>query len=217
MSESSTSPRPGGSSLGVPFDDLAQQRGAVHLGMWTFLVTEVMFFGGLFGGYAVYRFLYPEAFAEAASHLYVSIASVNTAVLLISSFCVVLAVHASRDGRIVRASRWLFLAAALGFAFLALKGIEYALDAREGLVPGPGFASSHFQRPEQVQLFFVIYFVMTGLHAVHVTAGIGVLAVLAMRMQRGWRNDNAVETAGLYWHFVDLVWIFLLPLLYLIS
>ncbi len=202
------------------FDDADQQREAAGLGMWTFLITEVLFFGGLFTGYTVYRVSYPYAFAEASHHLFEWIGVTNTAVLLISSMLVALAVGAARRGDRRRLVLFLVGAALLGCAFLGLKSLEYFLDFREGIVPGPLFDGAPFADPPHSELFFVFYFFMTGLHAIHVTIGIGVLTGVAVL---GWRgrytggNSNGVEVAGLYWHFVDIVWIFLLPLLYLIK
>ncbi len=200
----------------MQFDDAAQQRHAAALGMWTFLVTELMLFGGLFTGYAAYRLQYPEAFAEASRHLYLWIAVANTAVLLVSSFTMATGVQAARSGS--RSSgRWFGATALLGCAFLAAKAVEYLLDARDGIVPGPGFAVSGFADPVHAQLFLVFYFVMTGLHALHVAAGVGVVGVVAWRLRRGEATANQAEMTGLYWHFVDIVWIFLLPLLYLVA
>jgi cytochrome c oxidase subunit III len=202
------------------FDDLPQQREAAGLGMWTFLITEVLFFGGLFTGYTVYRITYPRAFAAASNHLFMWIGAVNTAVLLISSLTMALAVHAAEHRRRRALVGFIVATIALGCLFLSFKGVEYTLDIREHLVPGSHFAASAFADPRHAQLFYVFYFFMTGLHAIHVTAGLGVLVVLAVLAARGrftQGNPNAVEMVGLYWHFVDIVWIFLLPLLYLIT
>jgi cytochrome c oxidase subunit 3 len=201
------------------FDDAEQQRVAAELGMWVFLATEVMFFGGLILVYTAYRYLYPSAFSHGSEHLSVVIGGVNTAVLLVSSFTVALAVYAARVG-----ARGLLLGSlaatmVLGTVFLALKGYEWRHHWHEGLVPGLRFT---YAGPERVgvALFFWLYFAMTGLHALHLTIGIGVMGVLAVMAWRGrfspaWHNP--VEVGALYWHFVDIVWIFLLPILYLVG
>lgn len=201
------------------FDDAEQQREAATLGMWTFLVTEVLLFGGLFTGYTVYRLQYPRAFAEASRHLYMWIGTANTAVLLLSSFAMALAVRAAAERSRRATAALLGLTIALGATFLGLKGLEYGLDIREGLVPGAAFHAEGFSDPAHAQLFLVFYWAMTGLHAAHMTAGIGVLGVLLVLVLRGRlpaTGSNTVEMAGLYWHFVDVVWLFLFPLLYLV-
>lgn len=207
------------SALAHQFDDLEQQSEAATLGMWAFLVTEVLFFGGLFLGYVVYRSSYPEAFASGSHHLDVALGAVNTAVLIGSSLTMALAVHAAQVGRRKELVLFLLGTILLGAVFLGIKGVEYAHKFAEHLVPGPSFV---FTGPHahQAQLFFSFYFAMTGLHAAHMVIGIGVLAVLTV-MAWGGRFSAAyyapVEISGLYWHFVDIVWIFLFPLLYLIG
>ncbi len=206
--------------LAEHFDDLEQQEEAVGLGIWTFLTTEVLFFGVLFNGYIVYRTLHLRAFAEASRHLFMWIGATNTAVLLISSLTLALSIRAAATGARRRLQALLLVTVLLGATFLTLKGIEYSLDFREHLVPGAHF---HYQGPadaRHVQLFMVFYFIMTGLHAVHVLVGVGVLAVMWVLARRGRFHpaDYApLEVAGLYWHFVDVVWIFLFPLLYLVK
>ena len=206
--------------LGVPFDSAEQQSHAITLGMWTFLITEVLLFGGVFTGYTVYRISYPHAFADASGHLLRWLGAGNTAVLLTSSLTMALAVRAAHARRTAPLVRWLAATIGLGLVFLMIKGVEYAIEFQEGLVPGPDFHAAAFVDPQHAQLFFVFYFAMTGLHAVHMTVGIGLLAVFAV-LARGGRftrgNPDAVEVAGLYWHFVDIVWIFLFPLLYLVG
>lgn len=207
------------SALAHQFDDLAQQHEASSLGMWAFLLTEIMFFGGLFVGYTVYRTAYAEAFAEGSQHLDVILGTLNTAILIASSLMMALAVHASQLGRRQLIVRFLLLTMLLGLAFLGIKGYEYGHKYHEGLVPGFAF---HYEGPQAqpVQIFFAFYFIMTGLHALHMIIGIGLLTVLAVLAGRG-RFSSAyhtpVEIVGLYWHFVDIVWIFLYPLLYLIG
>lgn len=202
------------------FDDRDQQREAVSLGMWTFLATEILFFGGLFTSYIVYRTKYPEAFAEASHHLYMSIGTVNTAVLLTSSLTMALAVQAAGQLKRRKLLVLLLATALLGSLFLGLKGLEYWLDYREHIVPGSAFQWHGQVDARQAQLFFVIYFIMTGLHAVHMIIGVAVVvavAALAYRTKVLPGQRNRIEMVGLYWHFVDLVWVFLFPLFYLVG
>jgi cytochrome c oxidase subunit 3 len=206
-------------ALAHQFDDLTQQYEASNLGMWLFLLTEIMFFGGLFAGYTVYRTFYPAAFVEGSHHLDVLLGGINTAVLLGSSLTMALAVHAAQTGR-----RWplvglLLLTMLLGLVFLGIKSIEYGHKFAEHLVPGPQFAYAG-PHAGQVQLFFGFYFGMTGMHALHMVIGIGLLAILTFLSWRGHFSPvyyTPVELLGLYWHFVDIVWIFLFPLLYLLG
>jgi cytochrome c oxidase subunit 3 len=187
--------------------------------MWVFLATEVLFFGGLIVGYAVYRWTYPEAFQEGSHHLDLLLGSVNTAVLITSSLTMALAVHSAQEGRSRTLIAFLLLTMVLGVGFLGIKGTEYVHKYHENLVPGLRFDYSGPQAG-QVELFLLFYFVMTALHALHLTVGLGVLGTLVVLAWRGHFSADyyaPVETSGLYWHFVDLVWIFLLPLLYLIG
>jgi cytochrome c oxidase subunit 3 len=208
------------SALAHQFDDLTQQHEAANLGMWAFLATEVMVFGALFTGYAAYRAQFPEAFEDASAHLNVLIGGINTVVLLTSSLTMALSVHAAQVGR-RRAILWgLGLTALLGTMFLALKAVEYYQDYRDNLVPELAFRPADWHHPEQVKLFLMFYYMMTGLHAVHLVIGIGIMLVLLLLAWRGRYTPDyysPVEVGGLYWHFVDVVWIFLLPLLYLIG
>jgi len=201
----------------MQFVDLRQQHDVAELGMWVFLATEVLFFGGLFLAYTVYRHGDPQGFAAAARHTKIAIGAVNTALLLTSSFIVAWAVAAVKldGGRF--AAMLLWLAAAFGVVFLGLKGFEYGLEYNEHLVPGLDYTNAEVQFHTAFQ-FFSFYFVATALHGIHVAVGILVLAVI------GWRAwDSAyseryhapASVAGLYWHFVDLVWIFLFALIYL--
>jgi len=202
------------------FDDALQQREASTLGMWIFLVTEVMFFGGLFTAYVTYRALYPDAFAHASHHLDVVLGTFNTAVLISSSLTMALAVHAAQVGRRGRLVACLFLTALLGATFLVVKVVEYAEKFEHHLVPGPAFAWPESAEAPNVQLFYSLYFAMTGLHALHMVIGLGILTWLILGARRGRFGPTyatPVEVSGLYWHFVDIVWIFLFPLLYLIG
>ena len=202
------------------FDDLEQQRSANVLGMWLFLVTEVMFFGGIVTAYIVYRARAPVAFAEASRHLDVVLGSVNTVVLLTSSFTMALAVDAAHRRRRQLLTGFLLLTIALGGAFLAIKFTEYYHKYEAGLMPLLGLEFRQTAGSEPEQLFYGLYFAMTGLHALHMVIGIvalGLMARLAWRGRFDHGNDTPVELAGLYWHFVDIVWIFLFPMLYLID
>jgi cytochrome c oxidase subunit III len=210
--------------LAHQFDTLPQQREAQALGMWIFLATELLIFGALFTGYVVYRARDPYDFAVASMHLNLPIGALNTLILLTSSLTMALAVHAAQTGRKRALVRCLLLTALLGMAFMAFKAVEYATDYRDQLVPRLAFDPQQWRdlsaNPNHVQLFLMFYYVMTGLHGVHVMVGIGLIAVMAVLAQRGRfpaENYMPVELTGLYWHFVDIVWIFLLPLLYLIG
>lgn len=200
------------------FTDMEQQREAGTLGMWAFLITEILFFGGLFCVYLVYRTKYPDVFIQASQQLDVILGGVNTIVLLASSLTVALAVHAAQEGKKRQILNYLWFTMACGLAFLVIKGFEYAHKIEHHLVPGKNF---HFDGPvgDQAQIYFSLYFMMTGIHALHMIIGIGLLAVLMWRVAKNHFNTEyygPIEIFGLYWHFVDIVWIFLYPLLYLI-
>ena len=202
------------------FDDMEQQAEASTLGMWVFLVTEVMFFGGLFMAYIVYRSASPEGFQEASQHLNVIWGAVNTIVLIVSSLTMALAVRAAQTSAPAKTQvAWLIATMILGAAFLGVKVIEYGDKFTHHLVPGPNFQwEGTF--PAAAEQFYSLYFIMTGLHALHMIVGIGimtVIAIMAWRRQFDGMYYTPVEVAGLYWHFVDIVWIFLFPLLYLIG
>jgi len=207
------------SALYHQFNDLEQQHESYYLGMWVFLVTEVMFFGGLFGAYTIYRFRFPEAFTEGSNHLNLWLSFTNTAVLLCSSLAIALAVRGAQLGRRKILIGFLLLTVVLGAAFLGLKGFEYYEEYQEHLIPGLNF-SLDSPHANQVELFFVLYFSMTGLHAIHMILGIAAILVLTFLSWRNWFSPDyyaPIEMMGLYWHFVDIVWVFLFPLLYLIS
>lgn len=201
------------------FDDAEQQRESVTLGMWTFLLTEIMMFGGLFTGYTVYRNAYPEAFMEASHHLDLFLGTINTAVLIGSSLTMAMAVHAAQTNNRKGTVNFLLGTILLGSVFLGIKVVEYSHKFHENLIPGANFMVEGPHATNQ-ELFFSFYFAMTGLHALHMIVGIGILAVITLM---AWKNQFSaeyyapVEMTGLYWHFVDIVWIFLFPLLYLIG
>jgi len=204
-------------ALQEQYEEMPQQKEAATLGMWAFLATEVLFFGAMFMTYITYRRAYPQAFAEASHHTIVLYGTVNTAILLTSSLLVALAVHAAREDKIKWVFRFLAISVFLGLCFLAVKGLEYHQDLDEHLWPGPHFRSD---LPPQSQIFWVLYWIMTGVHAVHVTVGVVLLSIIAWMASRGKFSaayHTPVEISGLYWHFVDIVWIFLYPLLYLIQ
>jgi cytochrome c oxidase subunit 3 len=201
------------------FDDAAQQHEAASLGMWAFLVTEIMFFGGMFLGYSVYRGTYAEVFTHASNHLDVVLGTVNTAVLIGSSLTVAMAVHAAHGNQRRALIAFLVLTIALGMVFLGIKFTEYYHKFEEHLIPGWSFRYEG-EDPGRAALFFSFYFAMTGMHALHMIIGIGIFLVIVFGAWRG-RYSSAyytpVELAGLYWHFVDVVWIFLFPLFYLLG
>ena len=201
------------------FDSLEQQHEAATLGMWMFLITEVLFFGGLFLAYMLYRIWYPEAWAEGSYQLNLALGTINTVVLIGSSLTMALAVRSAQTGAQRSTVVWLILTMLLGLVFLIIKYFEYAEKFEHHHVPGSNFA---FPGPHghQVQIYFSLYFLMTGLHATHMLIGFGLLSVIAWmahkkRFTPEWYTP--VEMSGLYWHFVDIVWIFLFPLLYLVD
>lgn len=199
------------------FDTAEQQREASRLGIWAFLATEIMFFGGLFVAYIVYRHAFPHDFAAASRHTNVLYGTINTAILLTSSLSMALAVRAAERGESKAVVRNVAMTILLAAAFLGVKALEYTEDFREHLVPGPSFLLPGNPRQE---LFFYFYWAMTGLHALHVLIGIGALSTIAVMAARGRfsaQYNTPVEVTGLYWHFVDIVWIYLYPLLYLIG
>jgi cytochrome c oxidase subunit 3 len=202
------------------FESMPQQKEAASLGMWIFLVTEILFFGGLFLAYAIYRWENARAFAHASLHMDIALGTVNTAVLIFSSLTMAMAVHSAATGRRKLLIGFLIATMALGGVFLGIKAVEYTDHIRHHLFPGPGF---HYPVPADAraaELFFSLYFGMTGLHALHMVVGIGILTTLLVLARRGRftpEYHTPIEVSGLYWHFVDIVWIFLFPLLYLIG
>ena len=215
--------------LSPQFDNVEQQSEASMFGMWVFLATEVMFFGGLLTAYAVYRTTAPKEIALASKELNVALGCINTVVLLTSSLTMALAVRASQLRVRHELVRWLLFTMVLGSAFLGIKAIEWTNDYREDLIPGLNFQVPERDRslveqeqldPRKMELFFVLYFFMTGLHAIHLIIGIALVGVMAWLSWRGWFSGGGatqIEVTGLYWHFIDIVWVFLYPLLYLID
>lgn len=200
-------------ALQVPWPDLRMQREGVALGMWIFLASEVLFFAGLLVTYAVYRSFNGEAFRIAIAHTEIVYGSINTVLLLTSSLVMTIALRAATV-RLRRLTLWcLALTAVLGIAFLALKGLEYRSDLAKHLFPGPQFPLS----PPATQMFWGLYWVMTGIHAVHLTAGIIVIAAIFVLFERRVIpvQGSTMEGVAIYWHFVDCVWLLLYPLLYL--
>jgi cytochrome c oxidase subunit III len=202
------------------FDSMEQQAEASTLGMWVFLVTEIMFFGGLFMAYLVYRHASPMGFQEASHHLNIYWGAANTAILIISSLTMALAVRAAQTSQPVKTQVfWLVWTMILGAAFLGIKAIEYTDKFTHHTVPGPFFQWEGLY-PKPAEQFYSLYFAMTGLHALHMVIGLGIMAVITYMAARKTFDSEyytPVEVAGLYWHFVDIVWIFLFPLLYLIG
>jgi cytochrome c oxidase subunit 3 len=202
------------------FDDVDQQRESSVLGMWAFLATEVLFFGGMFCAYTIYRNLFHEAFASTSQYMNVTIGAINTAVLICSSLTMALAVRAAQLG-LKKALIWLLIMTLiLGCVFLGLKAVEYHEKWVDHHIPGPGFHYQDARFAQQAQILFFLYFAMTGLHAAHMIIGAGLLITLIFmaarnRFSAAWYTP--VDMIGLYWHFVDIVWIFLFPLLYLIG
>src|SRR2546427_8410392 len=228
------------SALQHHFENMEQQREAGTLGMWVFLVTEIMFFGGMFLAYTLYRYKYPEAFATASNHLDIRLGAVNTVVLIFSSFTMAMAVFSTQVGKRRNSIICLLLTMVLGAAFLGIKAVEYRDKYRDHLIPGqlipgrpfdpevakPGDTDEHkLHLPpgatvHNAEMFYWIYFAMTGMHALHMIIGVGLLTVLligSLRRRYSPEYYNPVEITGLYWHFVDIVWIFLFPLLYLLG
>ena len=206
------------------FDDLEQRHEATALGMWTFLATEVLIFGGLLTGYTVYRARYPLDFAVASRHLNIVIAAVKTVILVTSSLTMALSMRAVQTAQRRKLLTSMILTGVLGSLFLVLKAVEYTDDYRDNLVPVMAFKDSDWQSQGadagHVKMFLMFYYILTGLHAVHLLIGIAVLAVMTELARRNWFSPDyytPIEAWGLYWHFVDIVWIFLLPLLYLVG
>lgn len=201
------------------YAEMEQQVDAGKIGMWLFLVTEVLLFGGLFVGFAIMSARHHEAFRLAHEHLSRPLGALNTVVLLVSSFTMVMAVHSARHSRQKALVRYLAATLALAAVFLGVKYFEYSHKIHEGLLPGKFYTAGGVE-PASQAMFFGFYFMMTGLHGLHILAGMIVLAWLLRRSLRGHFSSSyyaPVDLAGLYWHLVDMIWIYLFPLLYLIG
>jgi cytochrome c oxidase subunit 3 len=188
-------------------------------GMWVFMVTEVLMFGGLFVAYFIFRGLYPEMYHEAHHELNATMGAINTVVLILSSLSMAYAVTSTQKGRRSQAIMALLVTLFFAGAFLVVKYFEYSAKFEHGLLPGAHFTNEHLQHPK-AKLFFSLYFMMTGLHGIHILIGMGLITWLIIRSARREFSPNfytPVELVGFYWHFVDLVWIYLFPLLYLVG
>ena len=210
----SVAPQAMARGLRKPWHSLHRERQGASFGMWLFLSSEAMFFGAALMAFAVYRGLYPEAFAEAAKETNIWYGSFNTAILLTSSLTMAVAAEGAQAGLRRLALRCLCLTMVFGIAFMVLKGLEYYEDVQENLIPGSGFK---LDDDPAAQIFFAFYWVLTGVHAVHLTVGITAVAVLTWQGWRGTRElvNPGYEALALYWHLVDIIWVFLYPLIYL--
>ena len=206
------------SPLAHHFENIEKQSHAERLGMWLFLASEVLLFTALFAAYAVYRYLYSDAFAEASRAIETWLGLVNTIILVTSSFTVALGLNEAVKGNGRRTGLWFAVSVLFALAFLALKAVEYSHHFHEGQLPGRYYTFHELQAPG-ASLFFALYFLITGLHGVHVVVGMTILAVVGVKAARGKYSaqyHTPVELAGLYWHLVDLIWIFVFPLIYLV-
>lgn len=198
------------------FQSLERQAEATRIGMWVFLASEILLFAALFTLYGSYRVQWSHAFSEAVHHNPKHFGSINTMILLVASYLVAMALHHQRDSEHRKAVRLLGLAVLLGVTFLGVKGYEYHKHISSGILPG---GEGHFfdgTHPPGMVAFFNLYYLMTGLHAVHVAVGATLLAVLGWRIRRGVdRVAHPLENGALYWHLVDAIWIFLWPMFYL--
>jgi cytochrome c oxidase subunit III len=228
LSDSPVAVETHGPELRHHFADVEQQRDAASLGMWLFLATEIMFFGGMFCAYLVYRYKFFNEFAAGSRSLDLKWGTINTAVLICSSLTVALSVKAAQLGKRKLLVVLLVLTILFGLVFLGIKGIEWKAKFDEHHVPGDSFNVSDLVKDypqlsidqQHEQVFFSLYFAMTGLHALHMIIGVGIFIFLTFYAWRGRYTPEyhtPVEMCGLYWHFVDIVWIYLFPLLYLID
>jgi len=209
------------------FRDMEQQRETANFGMWVFLITEIMFFGGMFAAYLIYRLSYYQSWVDGSNRMDILLGAINTAVLICSSLTMAMAVHSAQLGRRKLIVMFLILTLLLGGVFLGIKAVEYHDHWLNHEVPGPYFSnldehgvSKGWVDTQHTSIYFSLYFAMTGMHALHMIIGVGLLTWLIIEAYRGKftsRYFAPVENVGLYWHFVDIVWIYLFPLLYLIS
>lgn len=201
------------------FDSAEQAFESSKLGLWLFLVTEILLFGGLFVVYIMFRGLYPEAFHEGSRHLNKILGSINTVVLICSSVTMAMAVDRTRQNDSNKANQYLMVTLFFAACFMIIKYVEYSHKIHEGLLPAQLFTFKEIVHPK-VPLFFSLYFMMTGLHGIHVLAGMIIIAWLLWRSNKKQFSPEyytPVELGGIYWHLVDLIWIYLFPLLYLIG
>jgi cytochrome c oxidase subunit 3 len=232
--QTSTDPGP----LAHHYDNIGQMQASARLGIWLFLVTEVMFFGAAFVAYTAYRIWYPEAFLAASSKLLLGFAAINSILLVTSSLTITLAIHAAHEGNQAGLRRYLLITVALALVFLGLKAQEYYIDYKEHLIPGPLFhtavdpnSNNEHERhspaeqfkekgidPGQVQLFLLFYYCMTGIHVLHMIVGVGLILWLYLLARYDYFRYKErfvyVEVTSLYWHFVDMMWFFLVAILY---
>jgi cytochrome c oxidase subunit III len=217
-----------GPELRHHFSSVEQQRNAASLGMWVFLGTEIMFFGGMFCAYLIYRYWYFNEFAAGSRSLDIYLGTINTVVLICSSLTVALSVRAAQMGKQKLLIILLILTIILGLAFLGIKGVEWHQKFEEHHIPGNSFNADDLAReyPQihidqtHEQIYFSLYFAMTGLHALHMIIGVGIFLFLLFEAWKGRftpKYNTPIEIGGLYWHFVDIIWIYLFPLLYLID
>jgi len=209
----------GGHVVPHHFESAEQAYESSKTGIWLFLATEILMFGGLFVAYIMYRGLYPATFFECSQHLNRVLGAVNTVVLICSSFTMAMAVQKIQENKRKTTAILLILTILFAATFMVIKYFEYSHKIHEGLLPGAHFSYEAIKAPK-ADLFFSLYFMMTGLHGIHVLVGIGIIGWILIRTQRGDFNKQyytPVDLTGLYWHLVDLIWIYLFPLLYLIS
>ena len=200
------------------FDDAHQEFESAKIGMWAFLAQEVLFFSGLFVAYIVFRYLYPEMFVEAHRHLSWKLGATNTVILIISSFTMVMSVRSAQLSQKKETLNYLIATLIFAGCFMVIKGFEYASKIHHGLLPAKWFSAEGMS--ETLHLFYGIYFMLTGVHGLHVLVGMGLITWLIIRTKRGEFYSEyytPLEMVGLYWHLVDLIWIFLFPLLYLVG
>jgi cytochrome c oxidase subunit 3 len=201
------------------FDDASQQKEAAMLGMWAFIATEVLFFGVLFAAYVVCRWRFPLAFVEGSAHTDFAMGTAETAILLTSGCLSAIALRQIQLDRARQSAILLMITSALGAAFLVLHGMEYHDEFEEGLIPGIRFTQTG-PDAHGVELFFSLYYVITGFHSLHVLIGVVLLLVMAIRTWRGAFSSayyTPIEITGLYWSLVDIVWIFVYPAIYLVG
>lgn len=201
------------------FTDLEQQSDSAKLGMWLFLLTEILLFGGVFVFYAIYRAWHPEMFMNANEHLDVTLGTINTIVLIVSSLTVALAIRNMQLDQRKECMRNLLITIALAGVFLVIKYFEYSHKIHLGMLPGKFYTFEGIEGTNP-HIFFSVYFLLTGIHGLHILIGMSLLTWMFLKVKKGHFSSSyyvPIENVGLYWHLVDLIWIFLFPLLYLIG